>query len=106
MLPSPPSRIPPPRVCSRSSASRPRPTTTRSIPTTMHSYFPLVSAVVLFGDAESGWAAVAPYFWDLLSGAGWTVLISVLSMGLAVLLGLPIALGRLYGPAPLRWLAL
>jgi polar amino acid transport system substrate-binding protein len=34
------------------------------------------------------------------------VLISVLSMFVAVLLGMPIALGRLYGPAPLRWLAL
>lgn len=47
--------------------------------------------------------------WDfrpLLAGAGVTVLLSVLSMFLAVLLGLPIALARLFGPAPLRALAL
>lgn len=42
----------------------------------------------------------------LLEGAGLTVVISVLGMVLAVLLGLLVALSRLYGPAPLRWLAL
>jgi polar amino acid transport system substrate-binding protein len=46
------------------------------------------------------------YFPLLLRAAGETVLIAVLSMPLAILLGLPIALARLYGPAPLRWLAL
>jgi polar amino acid transport system substrate-binding protein len=45
------------------------------------------------------------YFWLLLQGAGFTVMISVLGMAVAVALGLPIALARLYGPAPLRWLA-
>ena len=45
-------------------------------------------------------------FWPLLEGAGMTVLLSVASMPLAILLGLPIALTRLYGPAPFRWLAL
>jgi polar amino acid transport system substrate-binding protein len=42
----------------------------------------------------------------LLAGAGVTILITVSSMTLAVMLGLPIALMRLYGPAPLRWLGL
>jgi polar amino acid transport system substrate-binding protein len=42
----------------------------------------------------------------LLEGAAVTVLVAVLSMLLAVALGLPVALARLYGPAPLRWLAL
>jgi polar amino acid transport system substrate-binding protein len=45
------------------------------------------------------------FFPQLLDGAKLTVLISVLSMLLAISLGLPIALARLYGPAPLRWLA-
>ena len=51
----------------------------------------------------------ALFRWDyryLLEGAGVTIRLSVVSMALAVLLGLPIALIRLYGPAPLRWLAL
>jgi polar amino acid transport system substrate-binding protein len=72
----------------------------------MNGYCHLLATVVIGTDAESGWAAVAPHLTYLLQGAGWTVLISVLSMGLAVLLGLPVALARLYGPAPLRWLAL
>ena len=42
----------------------------------------------------------------LLPSAVVTVRISVLSMLLAVALGLPIALARLYGPTPLRWLAI
>jgi polar amino acid transport system substrate-binding protein len=46
------------------------------------------------------------YFPLLLEGAGVTVLVTVLSMLLAIVLGLPIALARLYGPAPLRGLAL
>ena len=46
------------------------------------------------------------YFPLLVQGAGVTILVTVLSMVLAVLLGMPIALIRLYGPAPLRWLAL
>jgi len=66
----------------------------------------LIATYRLWADAETGWAAVAPYINYLLAGAGWTVLISILSMMLAVLLGLPIALARLYGPVPLRWLAL
>jgi polar amino acid transport system substrate-binding protein len=41
----------------------------------------------------------------LLEGAGWTVLITLAGMSLAVALALPLAFARLYGPAPLRWLA-
>jgi polar amino acid transport system substrate-binding protein len=45
------------------------------------------------------------FFPLLLQGAGMTILITFASMLVAVLLGLPIALCRLYGPAPVRWLA-
>ncbi len=38
----------------------------------------------------------------MLKAAGMTVLLSVSAMPIAVLLGLFVALGRLYGPAPLR----
>jgi His/Glu/Gln/Arg/opine family amino acid ABC transporter permease subunit len=47
----------------------------------------------------------AKYFPLLLQGALVTVFITVLGMTLAILLGLPIALMRLYGPVPLRWAA-
>jgi polar amino acid transport system substrate-binding protein len=50
-----------------------------------------------------------PAFWtffkELLKGAKETVIITYQSMLLAVLLALPICLCRMYGPAPLRWLA-
>jgi polar amino acid transport system substrate-binding protein len=45
------------------------------------------------------------YFPLLLEGAWVTIYLTVLSMALAVLLGLPIALTRLYAPPPFRWLA-
>ena len=48
----------------------------------------------------------AHYFTYLLEGAGLTVVITLLSMALAILLALPIALGRLYGPAWLQGLAM
>ena len=47
----------------------------------------------------------AYYFPLLLEGAVVTVKITIYSMTLAVLLALPIALCRMYGPPPLRWLA-
>ncbi len=47
----------------------------------------------------------AYYLGYLLEGARVTVELSVLGMLLAVALGMPIALARLYGPAPLRGLA-
>jgi polar amino acid transport system substrate-binding protein len=49
--------------------------------------------------------AFVGFFPQLLQGAELTVRITVLSMLLAILIGLPIALAQLYGPAPLRWLA-
>lgn len=45
------------------------------------------------------------YLPPLLGGAVVTVELSVLAMGLAVVAGLIIVLIRLYGPAPLSWLA-
>lgn len=39
----------------------------------------------------------------LIGAAGLTVQLSCTAMPLAIVLGLSIALGRLYGPAPLRW---
>jgi His/Glu/Gln/Arg/opine family amino acid ABC transporter permease subunit len=57
------------------------------------------------GVAKESWT-FSNYFPLLAKGAGLTVLITVLSMLLAVCLALPIAVARLYGPAPIRWLAL
>jgi len=47
----------------------------------------------------------ARYFPLLLRGAWVTTYLSVLSMLLAIILGLPIALARLFGSFPLRWAA-
>jgi polar amino acid transport system substrate-binding protein len=38
-----------------------------------------------------------------LQGAGLTLLVSLCAMALAVLLGVTLAMGRRYGPAPVRW---
>ena len=46
------------------------------------------------------------YFFLLLKGAALTVFITIAGMSLAVMLGLPLATARLYGPAPVRWLAI
>jgi polar amino acid transport system substrate-binding protein len=54
------------------------------------------------GPPPSGWSVVGQNLSLLLKGAGMTVLLSVTSMPLAILLGLAVALGRLYGPWPLR----
>jgi polar amino acid transport system substrate-binding protein len=54
------------------------------------------------GPAESGWSVVARNADVLLRAAGMTVLLSLVSMPLAILLGLCIALGRLYGPRALQ----
>jgi polar amino acid transport system substrate-binding protein len=48
---------------------------------------------------------IAKYGPLLLRGAGLTILIAFLSFSLAMLVGLPVALTRLYGPSPARWLA-
>jgi polar amino acid transport system substrate-binding protein len=52
--------------------------------------------------AEVGESSVARRIPLLIQAAGITVLLSVTSMPLAILAGLLIAVGRLYGPRPLR----
>jgi polar amino acid transport system substrate-binding protein len=55
------------------------------------------------GAAPSRWANLAGYARLLLKAAWVTVLLSFLSMPLAMLIGLLVAIGRLYGPWWLRW---
>jgi polar amino acid transport system substrate-binding protein len=62
------------------------------------------SAQDILSEARQEWT-FDRFFPLLLQGAGLTVVITLLSMLLAIALGLPLALARLYGPAPLRWLA-
>ncbi len=50
-----------------------------------------------------GWAAIRSRGWLLVDAAGMTILLACLAMPLAMLLGLIVAIGRMYGPAPLRW---
>ena len=49
-----------------------------------------------------GWRLLWRYGPTLLSAAGMTVFLSVTAMPLAVIIGLAVALGRLYGPKPLQ----
>jgi polar amino acid transport system substrate-binding protein len=46
------------------------------------------------------------YALKLVLAAGMTVFLTIAGMTLAVALGLPIATARLYGPLPVRWLAI
>ncbi len=55
-------------------------------------------------DSARSWR-LRDYLPLLFDGAKTTVFITLVSMTLAVLLGVPIALARLYGPRPLAWLA-
>ncbi|MGA2033543.1 MAG: ABC transporter substrate-binding protein/permease [Thermoguttaceae bacterium] len=55
-------------------------------------------------ESNQNWTLVRYLPW-LLEGAAVTVELTILSMMLAMALGLPIAVSRLYGPAPLRWAA-
>jgi len=50
-----------------------------------------------------GWSLAAKYGPLLVEAAGMTVLLSAAAMPLAMAIGLAVALGRLYGPAPVRW---
>ena len=50
----------------------------------------------------SNWDAAVRYLPALLRAAGITLLLSVLSMALAVVFGAAIAIGRVYGPRPLE----
>jgi len=54
--------------------------------------------------APTGWAATWKNMPLLVKGALVTVELTLLSMPMAMLIGLFVALGRLYGPAPLRLL--
>ena len=54
-------------------------------------------------ESTRGWPLVAKYGESLLAAAAMTVFLSVTSMPLAIVIGLMTALGRLYGPRPLRW---
>jgi polar amino acid transport system substrate-binding protein len=58
---------------------------------------------IRIGERKRGWAVVEAYGGVLLRSAGLTVALSLLSFPLAVGMGLLIALGRRYGPRPLRW---
>ncbi len=53
-----------------------------------------------------GWGVIKSRGWLLVEAAGMTILLACVSMPLAMALGLGIALLRLFGPAPLRWLAI
>jgi polar amino acid transport system substrate-binding protein len=51
-----------------------------------------------------GWAVIRSRGWLLVEAAGMTILLASLAMPLAMALGLLVALARMFGPAPLRWL--
>ncbi len=53
-----------------------------------------------------GWAVIRSRGWILVEAAGMTILLACVSMPLAMLLGLVVAIGRMYGPAPLRWITI
>lgn len=55
---------------------------------------------------SGGWQVIASRGPILVASAGMTALLACASMPLAIAVGLAVALVRLYGPAPLRWLAL
>ena len=53
---------------------------------------------VTLDTGKHGWQVVKKYSGILIESAGMTVILSFLSFPLAIMLGLMIALGRLYGP--------
>ena len=57
--------------------------------------------VVTTGVRERGWKVVRNYGGVLLESAGMTVILSVISFPIAIVVGIFVAIGRLYGP---RWL--
>jgi polar amino acid transport system substrate-binding protein len=60
------------------------------------------SFVVSGATGELGWGVVRRYGPVMLEAAGVTVALSVTAMPLAMVIGLAVALGRLYGPPTLR----
>ncbi len=63
---------------------------------------PELGSEVRKSEQVRGWQVVRRYLPILLEAAGMTVALACLAMPLAILIGLMVALGRLYGPAPLR----
>jgi polar amino acid transport system substrate-binding protein len=60
---------------------------------------------IQLAEASTASANFLGYFLLLAEAAAMTVFITIAGMALAVALGLPIATARLYGPLPIRWLA-
>jgi len=54
----------------------------------------------------SGWEVIRSRGGLLVEAASMTILLACVSMPLAIAGGLAVAVARLYGPAPLRWLAI
>jgi polar amino acid transport system substrate-binding protein len=54
-------------------------------------------------ETARGWPLIEKYSYLLASAAAMTFFLSVASMPLAMVIGLTVALGRLYGPSPVRW---
>lgn len=72
-------------------------------PVKYEEYLKTAFAEVSFADRMKRYAGFLPL---LAKGALMTLNISIVSMALAILVGLITAVGRLYGPAPVRWLAI
>ena len=53
-----------------------------------------------------GWAVIRSRGWLLVEAAGMTIVLACAGMPLAMMLGLAVALARMFGPAPLRWAAI
>ncbi len=54
-------------------------------------------------ESARGWALVWKYRDALLAASAMTLFLACASMPIAMAIGLAVALGRLYGPSPLRW---
>ncbi|MBX3442503.1 MAG: ABC transporter permease subunit [Planctomyces sp.] len=65
---------------------------------------PNAAAALLAGETDG--FSIRNVLWSLVQASVVTIEISVCSMALAMLLGLMVAVARLYGPRPLQWLAL
>lgn len=54
------------------------------------------------GQRKTGWIVVSEYFGTLLRASGVTIILAAVAFPLAIILGLLVAVGRLYGPGWLR----
>ncbi len=75
----------------------------QSPPVEYERYLKTAFAEVSWGERLKRYASFLPL---LAKGALMTLEISIVSMALAMLVGLLTALGRIYGPAPVRWAAI